>query len=128
MRIILLFPVLLFLAACDGASPAFRDAHKVTTVVEGSRFTLRVRDNMVEAIRTSPEMLPRYDEVARKAAFAAERETGCKVAWAEGDPAMLLMGMSCNGAPPPPKPRRREMLFCDIVDGTGGTSFACELS
>lgn len=106
----------LVLCACDTASPAMWQAETVRTQVEGSAFTLHIKDGMVEAVRTSPEVFPRFDAVARKAAFAAQRQTGCDVAWAEGDPAIVLMGLSCNGLPPPPRPKRRKTIYCDVVD------------
>ena len=111
------FLLLLFfatLAACDAAGPGFRGADKVVREVEGSRFSLRVRGNLAEAIRTSPEMLPRFPDVARKAAFAVQAETGCAVAWVEGDPSMMLLGLSCNGQKAPKRPKRSKMMFCDL--------------
>ncbi len=115
MRLVLLS--LLCLTACDAAGPGFRGADKIQREAEGSRFTLRFRGDMVEAIRTSPEMLPKFPAIARRAALVSERERpGCKTAWVEGDPAMMLLGLSCDGRKPPKKPKRREMLFCDLMD------------
>ncbi|WGW04244.1 hypothetical protein [Tropicibacter oceani] len=114
--------MLLPLMACDTAGPGFRgvDAREVT--YEGSRFTLRLRENMAEVIRTSPEMLPRFENVARRAAIATQIETGCHAAWVEGDPAMMLIGLSCDGERPPKRPKRPRMLYCDLIDlqGRGG--------
>ena len=106
---------MLVLAACDMAGPGFRGLDKVERACEGSRFTMRFRGDMVEAIRTSPEMLPRFEAVARKAGLLAQVETGCRAAWVEGDPAMMLIGLSCDGKKPPKKPKRRKMLYCDIL-------------
>ena len=74
MKLMLILVCLCLLAACDAAGPGFRGADKVVREVDGSRFTLRFRGDMVEAIRTSPEMLPRFETVARRAALLAEAE------------------------------------------------------
>lgn len=87
--------------------------------IEGSRFTLRFQGNLVEATRTSPEWLPRFEEVARKAGIAAQIESGCRADWVEGDPALMWVGLSCDGGPAPKRPRRSRTIFCDIEDLTG---------
>ncbi|MBV2359744.1 hypothetical protein KUH32_08155 [Thalassococcus sp. CAU 1522] len=115
MRVPAVFCALL-LMSCDAAGPGFRGADKVVREVDGSRFTLRFRGNLVEAIRTSPEFLPRFPDVARKAAIAADTATGCKTAWVVGDPAMMTIGQSCNGEKAPPKPKRRKSYTCDLFD------------
>ncbi|MFZ7092496.1 hypothetical protein [Primorskyibacter sp. 2E233] len=115
----LLLSLILVLCACDSAGPGFRGADKVQVDYEGSRFTLRRRGDVVEAVRTSPEFIPRFEAVARRAAIAAQIETGCHASWVEGDPAMMLIGLSCNGAKAPAKPKRRKMLYCDLYDLSG---------
>jgi hypothetical protein len=112
-----LFPLclLLGLAACDMAGPGFHGAPKLVREVEGSRFTLRFQGDLVEAIRTSPEMLPRFDAVARKAGIAAQMESGCTASWVEGDPSMMWIGLSCDGKAAPKMPRRPRTLFCDLT-------------
>lgn len=110
------FPILLLsLAACDSPSPAFYNATKMVREVEGSRFTLRFNGPMVEAIRTSPEMLPTFQTIAARAtkAVTAERPE-CEVAWVEGDPAMMWLGLSCNGEKPPERIKRFKTTFCDL--------------
>jgi hypothetical protein len=105
------------LAGCDAAGPGFRGAEAVTREVAGSRFTLRFRGDLVEAVRTSPEWLPDFAVIARRAAFLAEAErAGCKTAWVEGDPAMLLLGLSCDGRKPPKRPDRRGMRVCELFE------------
>ena len=117
MRLVLLLAFAL--AGCDAAGPGFRGAEAVTRSVDGSRFTLRFRGDLVETVRTSPEWLPRFEDVARRAARAAEAERpGCRTAWVEGDPSMQLLGLSCDGAKAPARPKRRGMLVCDLEDLT----------
>ncbi|MCC1490993.1 hypothetical protein [Cognatishimia sp. F0-27] len=126
------FLSIVVLAGCDTAGPGFRSAEPVTRVVEGSRFTLRFRGDLVEAIRTSPEMLPRFEDVARKAGLAAQAERpGCVTDWVEGDPAVVLLGLSCNGGKAPKRPKRKALLLCDLYDlstrdSVGRGSAECE--
>ncbi|QRF67964.1 hypothetical protein [Ponticoccus alexandrii] len=121
------------LAACDAAGPGFRGAEKVVRRVEGSAFTLRFRGDMVEAIRTSPEVFPLFQSVARKAAIAAQMETGCHADWIQGDPAMVLIGLACDGRKPPRVPKKRSDLYCDLSeftvrDGIGSGALTCQRS
>ncbi|WP_231582007.1 hypothetical protein [Puniceibacterium sp. IMCC21224] len=87
-----------------------------TMVVEDSAFVLRINGPLVEATRTNPEFLPKFPQVARKAGLAAHRATGCTPRWIRGDPAMMIVGLSCDGARPPPKPKRRVSFYCDVLD------------
>jgi hypothetical protein len=119
------FPMFFFLglACCDTAGPGFYGAEKVIKEVEGSRFTLRFQGDLVEAIRTSPEMLPKFEQVARKAGIAAQIESDCRAAWVEGDPSMMWIGLSCDGRETPKMPRRPRTMFCDLgapTTTTGG--------
>ncbi len=77
------------------------DGHTVEVTQDGSAFTLRRRAAIVEAIRTNSEWLPKFQEVAPKAAIATQAWTGCKAAWVVGDPAMMWIGLSCEGSPAP---------------------------
>ncbi len=122
--------VIMSVSACGMGGPGFRGVDPIKTEFEGSKFTLRIRGNIVEATRTNPEMLPRFEAVARKAGIAAQIQTGCKAAWVEGDPAMMLIGMSCAGEKPPKKPKRSRTLYCDILslqarDGVVAGSLEC---
>ncbi|MGR3495179.1 hypothetical protein [Citreimonas sp.] len=113
----LLVLLLLTLAACDAAGPGFRGAEAVSRDYDGSRFTLRFNGPLAEAIRTSPEWLPKFDVIARRAALAAQAERpGCTVAWVQGDPAMMVMGLACGDAPAPKIPQRSRVLLCELVD------------
>jgi hypothetical protein len=114
----LLIALVLLLAACDSAGPGFGSAPAVQREFDGSRFTLRFAGDLVEVIRTSPEWMPRFETVARKAAFVVEAELpGCRPAWIEGDPAMMLMGLSCDGRKAPRRPKRDRSFFCDLTPG-----------
>lgn len=117
MRVIRPFLLLLVFAACDTAGPGFRGAETVTRDVDGSRFSLRFRGPLVEAVRTSPEWLPSFEVTARRAALAAQAERpGCRVAWVQGDPAMMLMGLACGDDAAPAVPTRARVRFCALVE------------
>ncbi|WP_417718416.1 hypothetical protein [Salipiger sp.] len=106
---------LLLLTACDMAGPGFRGVPAVQREVEGSTFTIRVKDDMAEVIRTSMEFPARFDPISARAQKAVFLETGCRPDWVTGDPAMMVMGLSCNGAPAPKQPRKRS-IACEIFD------------
>jgi hypothetical protein len=130
IRLLSCFLIVTVVTGCNTGGPGFRGVAPRTAEVEGSRFILRRRSDVVEAIRTSPEWLPRLAFVARKAAIAAEDMTGCKATWVQGDPAMMLIGMSCDGARPPAMPKRKQVLECDLSDfssrdGIGSGSLSC---
>lgn len=116
MRHCWIFALILVLPACDMAGPGFRGEERVKREFEGSRFTLRFSGDMAEAIRTSPEFLPRFEVIARKAGLLAQAETGCKVAWVQGDPSMQLMGLACDGRKAPRQPRRKRGIECYVFD------------
>lgn len=123
-------PLVLFcfgLAACDVAGPGFLNAPVVRVTEGGSKFTLRRRGAYVEAIRTSPEFLPRFHDVALRAGLATQRETGCRADWIMGDPALMYIGLDCGAEPAPPMPRKRHMFFCD-VNGAGRGDLDLECS
>lgn len=111
-----LFPLLLLLAACNTAGPGFRGIDPVVREFEGSRFLIRRDGPVAEVIRTNPEFNPRFDTVARKAALTLQDMTGCTAAWVRGDPAMMVIGLSCDGAKAPAKPKRQASFSCDIED------------
>jgi hypothetical protein len=109
------------LAACDAAGPGFIGAPKRIEQVEGSSFTLRRRGDLVEAIRTNPEVLPRFQDVAPKAGRAAQRATGCRAVWVMGDPAMMWVGLSCDGRDAPKLSPRPQTFVCKLFEGGQST-------
>lgn len=73
----------------------------------------------------SPEFLPQFEDVARKAAIAAQIETECVAKWVVGDASLVRIGLSCNGARAPEKPRQRHSTYCEVEDlYARGDSFA----
>ncbi len=115
MRIVWILSLLL-LTACNTGGPGFRGITPVEKRVDGSRFLLRVNGPLVEAIRISPEAFPRFEDVASRANIAAHELTGCLPRWTRGDPSMMVIGLSCNGARAPAKPKRNARYSCDVYD------------
>ena len=109
-------PALLALAACNSGGPGFRGLPAQRVEVEGSRFLLRVKGGMVEATRISMEVPARFGPISERAQKAAFLQTGCEPDWVIGDPSVLLMGLSCGGAPAPKQPRRGR-ISCAIFSG-----------
>lgn len=105
------------LTACNAGGSGFRGVPPAQQEVAQSRFLLRTRGPVTEVTRVSPEFLPRFEDVARKAAVAVHRETGCVARWIVGDPAVLTIGSDCAGRPAPPMPKARPRLICDATDG-----------
>ena len=98
------------LAACDSPSPRYAAGGAESVEVDGSRFSVRLDGAEAEVTRTSVEMLPKFEEVARKARIALVQVSGCEVAWLEGDIALIRAGLSCNGAPAPAQKTRRRLF------------------
>lgn len=101
-------------AACTFPSTGYYGVPSVEREVEGSRFSIRVREDVAEVIRTSPEFPARYPVIAARAQKAVHLETGCSPEWVTGDPAMLWVGLSCDGAAPPKRPRRGIITWQDF--------------
>lgn len=106
----------LLTTACNTASPGFRGTDPVQTDVGAFRFQIRQSNNMAEVIRTNFVPGPRYKEVEAEAKIAITKVTGCKAGWIEGDAALMIAGLSCNGAPAPDKPKRKPKLLCDVFN------------
>lgn len=75
----------LFTAACNTAGPHFRGLPATTVTVDGSTFDVRVRDELAEAIRTTPEYAPRFGPIRARAARAMAMVSGCEVREVRGD-------------------------------------------
>lgn len=107
-------PVLFLVAACNMGGPGFYGVDPVRREVEGSTFLMRFQNDMAEVIRTNPEFPARYGPIAARAQKAVFLETGCEPAWVTGDPAVMVMGLSCDGKPAPAQPRNRT-ISCEIM-------------
>lgn len=126
-----LFPALLLLSCCDTPGLRHTGATPVRMEAGGMAFDIRVRNGMAEAIRTNAMWLPRMREVANNGGVAIERATGCKVAWLQGDPSVLLAGLDCGpGTDVPRKPRGRTIctgtVSAPYATGESDVQFVCQ--
>ena len=95
-------PALLVLAlcACDGPSGGFAGVAPVVVTSDGSTFSVRIRGDAAEAVRTNMEFAPSLAAVAPRAVDAIERASGCRVAPGSvtGDAAMVRADLDCPDA------------------------------
>ncbi|MGR3271961.1 hypothetical protein DU478_03250 [Thalassococcus profundi] len=124
-----LIPLLLILSACTVAGPGFRGIDPVPRSLGGNDFLIRQKGTVAEVIRTDRKMLPRFVPIATRAGLVVQELTGCSADWIVGDVSMLLVGVRCDGAPVPKKPRRPKSYSCDVLDayrGAGGIDLALD--
>ena len=128
MKALFCIIALVFLAACDSPSPAFMKGEKIVVEVEGSRFSVHRRDDLVEVYRISPEWLPRLSEVLARARKAIEQATGCPVAEGSlsGDHALIRAELNCDGNATP-QPPQTLTYDCEVVDSWTIESRATEV-
>ncbi|QFS81397.1 hypothetical protein FIU97_00940 [Roseivivax sp. THAF40] len=115
MRCFLPLLLALALSACNTGGPGFSRIAAERVTQSGSTFLFRRNGPLIEAQRVSPEMLPRFQPVARKAGIAAQARTGCPVRWIVGDQAMMIMALDCPGGPKPPKIPRSRYWSCEAI-------------
>ena len=117
MRALLLL-FCLALGACTAGGPGFAGRPAMWLSEGGSDFVVRRNGAVAEAIRTDFDPLPRWPLVSDRAARAVEDWTGCTAAWATGDVTLLRIGLSCGGAPAPPRPAPPLLLDCAVLAET----------
>jgi len=110
----------LLLTACHAASPYFLGIPAKRVSIEGSVFDVRVRNDLAEANRISPQIAARFQEVAVQAARAIRIASGCDVVEVRGDPAQILGVLSCEKGEPKSVPTGTEGYDCVIIDRTTG--------
>lgn len=96
MRLLILtLPVILM--ACDGPSPAFRGIEGRQVVVDDSVFSVRVKGDRVEAIRTNVEYAPTLGRLFPRFRTAMEQASGCRVIERSmrGDQALMHAKLAC---------------------------------
>jgi hypothetical protein len=97
--------ICLALAACDAPTPGFRGAEVSRHVVDGSAFTVNVKGDTAEAVRTNRQYAPRIGPLAGRAAVAMQAASGCRVTRMGGDAAVLVAKLSCG---------RDRVRACDV--------------
>lgn len=97
----LLFLALLgLLTGCDSPSPAFRGIEGRQVVVEKSVFSVRVKGDLIEAIRTNVEYAPTIGKLFPRFRIAMEQASGCRVIEnsMRGDQALMHAKLDCQTA------------------------------
>ena len=89
--------IALTLMACEAPTPGFRGAEVSRHVIEGSSFTVYVKDSTAQAVRTNRQFAPRIGPLAGRASIAMQRASGCRVKSLSGDAAVLVARLSCGG-------------------------------
>ena len=86
------------LASCSNSHPQFLSVQKQVIEVDGSRFDVRIKSDIAEAIRTNFEYVPKVGEIFPKAAKAMEMASGCQVVpnSMKGDPALMVARLKCS--------------------------------
>ncbi|WP_108484891.1 hypothetical protein [Oceaniglobus ichthyenteri] len=92
------------LAGCDSPSLAFQGMPSQTVAIGPSTFSVRMRGDRVESLRTSREWRPREADIMARAAQAMERATGCPLRKGSliGDQAIQRAKVVCGNRPNPP--------------------------
>lgn len=107
---------LLFLAACGGPSPHFRDRPATRVMIGGDVFDVRVRGRLAEAVRRNPRAAFRLADVGAGAERAMALMSGCDVTEIRGDAAMVLGLLDC-GSSAPRDGSRPGPESCEILQG-----------
>jgi len=86
------------LSACDSPSPAMMGIPQQRIVVDGAEFSVRVRGERAEAIRTNPMPLPSIGAIVARAETAMERASGCRVLTdtLRGDQSVMRADLDCR--------------------------------
>jgi len=90
--------VLLMLAACDSPAPAMMGAEATRVSIDGADFTIRIRGDRAEAIRTNMMPNPWIGSVYPRALQAMEQASGCRVIEdsLRGDVAVMRADLDCG--------------------------------
>ena len=95
MRLMLWCPLFLLLA-CNTPSPHFSGVAATRIAVDGSLFDVRVRGNLAESIRVTPERDARFEVIGPRAGRAMAQASRCNVLEILGDSAMQLGVLGCD--------------------------------
>jgi hypothetical protein len=120
VRLISLSVVSLFLAACHAGSPYFSGISAKRVQIEGMVFEVRVRSDLAEANRISPQFVPRFHEIAVQAARAMRVASGCDVIEVRGDAAQIVGVLACNPDRSTHVPTGAEFYDCVVIDRVTG--------
>ncbi len=93
----MMLAITLLMAGCDSPHPEFMGIKPRVVTVAGSTFSVRIRGEKAEAIRTSREMVPKIGDIFPKAVAAIEIASGCSVLQrsVKGDSAYVRAQIVC---------------------------------
>lgn len=117
------------LASCATETRHFRGVDPVRVTVDGSRFEIRLRGNLAEAIRINPQYAPRLGPLRARAGFAMAQVSGCQVTGVLGDQSVLTGILECSKVTQ--HPVLAEYTCIDVVQwlhdraGAGFDDYAC---
>jgi hypothetical protein len=88
------------IAACDSPHPRIAGEEATPITVEGSEFSVRVKGDIAEAIRTNYAPRSDHARILLRAVVAIELATGCEVDQnsVKGDPALIVARIDCDTA------------------------------
>lgn len=95
MRSFLCFFFCWTLTACDSPSPAFQGAVASRHDIDGNTYSVYVKGNRAQAIRTNFARRPDIRLIADQAEMAIETASGCPVTQIYGDVALLTGVLDC---------------------------------
>ena len=95
MKYLLFLPVIL--AACASPAPAMMGAEATQVTIDTATFTVRIRGNRAEAIRTNMMAFPTIGQIYPRAREAMEQASGCQVVedTLRGDQAVMRADLTC---------------------------------
>ena len=95
MKYLLVLPLLL--AACASPAPAMMGAEPTQVRIDNTDFTVRIRGNRAEAIRTNMRAFPTIGEIYPRARAAMEQASGCQVIEdsLRGDQSVMRADLAC---------------------------------
>jgi len=93
-----LLPLLVMLIACDSPAPAMMGADATQMTIDGVTFTIRIRGDRAEAIRTNMMPNPSIGAIYPRALQAMEQASGCSVIEdsPRGDVAVMRADLDCE--------------------------------
>lgn len=105
---------ILSVSGCDTGTPPYWGREPVRAQVGEMVFDIRQNGLMAEALRQNMMVWPGDEAVARAAAVAIVRVTGCAVLELRGDPSVIEARLNCAGQKAPKFGSKRVSVFCEV--------------
>jgi len=97
-KVLVLSVLLCLMSACSGPGVQMAGIQGQKVTVQGSGFTVYIRGERAQAVRTDFEFPARISDIFPKAAIAIEQVSGCSVrpSGMSGDAALIRAKLDCN--------------------------------